>query len=409
MIGMAKSKGKPPARKRVLLIIETTLAYGREALRGINRYAVAHGPWSMYLDLHALLSAPPKWLETWDGDGVLSRQTTPETAAMLKSRGIPVVDMTDVHGDLGLPHVWTDHAAASAAAASHLLERGFRRFAFCGFSGHDWSTRRRDGFLASVQAAGASAEVFESPWGGEAAGTWDEQQRAIGDWLARLPKPVGVMACNDMRGQHVLDACRRQGLAVPEEVAVVGVDDDELLCEICDPPLSSVALNAERIGWEAAARLDRLMNGETLDSPEMIVEPRGVVARQSSDILALDDPQIAAAVRFIREHACQGVTVTDVLRHVPLSRSVLERRFRQKLGRSPRAEIRNVQLKRVKQLLSETDLSLERIADVAGFEHAEYLSVVFKRETGETPGGFRKRNAPAPEASDGTALPRRTR
>jgi LacI family transcriptional regulator len=205
-----------------------------------------------------------------------------------------------------------------------------------------------------------------------------------------MPRPAGVMACNDMRGQHVLDACQRVRLGVPEQVAVIGVDDDVLLCELCDPPLSSVVPNAERIGYEAAALLDRLMAGEKPPREEWRIEPLGVTTRQSSDVLAIDDPNVASAVRYIREHACRGATVPDVLQHVPLSRTILERRFRKYLGRSPQAEIRAVQLKRVQQLLAETDLRLERIAELAGFEHPEYMSVVFKRQTGQTPGEYRR-------------------
>jgi LacI family transcriptional regulator len=280
--------------------------------------------------------------------------------------------------------------AVGRLAAAHLLERGFQQFAYCGFSGHHWAAERRNGYLAALAEAGAKCQVFESPWATSRAHSWEEQQREIADWLGRLPKPVGVMASNDMRGQHVLDACRRRELAVPEEVAVIGVDNDELLCQMCDPPLSSVVLNAERIGYDAAAVLDQLIEGRPPREREWLVAPLGVVTRQSTDVLAIEDTLVAAAVKFIRENACKGVTVDDVLKKVPLSRSVLERRFRKFLSRSPQEEIRLVQIKRVKQLLAESDLALEQIAELAGYRHAEYMSVVFKRETGQTPGQYRK-------------------
>ncbi len=276
-------------------------------------------------------------------------------------------------------------------AAEHLLERGFRHFAACGFTGHAWSRQRLEGFRQALGVAGPNCAVYESPWGGRHAHPWELEQSRIGDWLRDRPRPLGVFACNDSRGQHVLDACQRIGLSVPEEVAVLGVDDDVLLCELCDPPLSSVVPNPERVGYEAAALLDRLMAGAKPRRLHECIEPLGVATRQSTDVLAIDDPHIALAVRYIRENACRGVTVHEVLRHVPLSRTILERRFRKYLGRSPQAEIRAVQLKRVKQLLAETDLPLERIAELAGYEHPEYLSVVFKRETGQTPGQYRRR------------------
>ena len=300
------------------------------------------------------------------------------------------VDLNDVHDGLGLPRIQSDQAAIGRLAAEHLMERGFRRFAYCGFTGHAWSTKRRAGFEDALGAASEVVAAHESPWGGPSAHPWEQEQKRIGDWLRTLPRPVGVFACNDLRGQHVLDACQRVGLAVPEEVAVVGVDDDPLVCELCNPPLSSVVPNPERIGYEAADLLARLIAGEKPATAEILVAPLGVTARQSTDVLAIDDPHVAAAVRYIREHACAGASVGDVLARVPLSRTILERRFRKYLGRSPQAEIRFVQLKRVKQLLAETDLRLERIAELAGFEHPEYLSVVFKRETGQTPGRYRR-------------------
>ncbi|HZK82552.1 MAG TPA: helix-turn-helix domain-containing protein, partial [Humisphaera sp.] len=196
---------------------------------------------------------------------------------------------------------------------------------------------------------------------------------------------------------HVLDACQRVDLSVPEEAAVIGVDDDAVLCNLCHPPLSSVVPNAERVGYEAAGLLDRMMNGHKPPSEPMLIPPLGVTTRQSSDVLAIDDRTVAAALRFIRERACGGCSMKDLLRHVPMSRSLLERRFRDYLGRSPQAEIRAVQLKRVRQLLAESDLSLDQIAPLAGYSHPEYMSVVFKRETGQTPGQYRAATNPAME------------
>ncbi|MGV3608652.1 MAG: XylR family transcriptional regulator [Planctomycetaceae bacterium] len=388
---------KPP---RVMLIVETSLAYGRAVLKGISRYMVARQQWSLYLDLRELIVSPPVWLDDWQGDGIICRSTTPELARRFDQRGIPVVDLTDIHGDLGLPHIWTENMAVGQLGAAHLLERGFRHLAFCGFSGHDWSDRRKVGFMQALGQASVTAHQFLSPWDNGNKQLWDDSQQALATWLERLPKPVGIMACNDLRGHHVLDACRRLQLAVPEEVAVLGVDNDDLLCELCHPPLSSIVLNAERVGYEAAAMLDTLMQGKAPANREQLIQPLGVVTRQSTDVLAINDPHVATAVKFIRDHACDGIAVDEILKSVPLSRSVLERRFRKYLGRSPQEEIRHVQLKRVRQLLAETDLTLERIATLAGFDHAEYMSVVFKREIGQTPGQFRRQTQPGKTTTD---------
>ena len=215
-------------------------------------------------------------------------------------------------------------------AAAHLLERGFRQLAFCGFERERWSKRRCDAFLSAASAAGVPCAVFQSPWHGPEKHAWEDERRSLTSWILQLPKPLGIMACNDVCGQQVLDACGRTELAVPEKVAVIGVDNDQLLCSLSSPPLSSVITNAERVGFEAAELLDQLMTHRTTAPSERLVLPLGVETRQSTDVTAIDDPDIAMAVKIIRESACRGVKVEDVLERVPLSRSILERRTARK-------------------------------------------------------------------------------
>ena len=378
----------------VALIVETSIHYGRQVLRGVTRYVQSHQAWSVFLEQRELWTSPPTWLKSWRGDGVICRKTTPKLAAALKKAGIPLVDLSDGSPAFGAPRIESNHRAMGIMAADHLVERGFTRMGFCGFSDQAWSLGRRDGFAARLAERGHSCGVFESPWTGPRARAWEREQEQITRWLQSLPRPTGILACSDMRGQHVLDACQRIDLAVPEDVAVIGVDDDAVLCNLCHPPLSSVVPNAERVGYEAAALLDQLMSGGKAPLEPMLIEPLGVTTRQSTDVLAIDDPAVASVVRFIRERACQGCSMKEVERHSTLSRSLLERQFRHYLGRSPQAEIRAVQLKRVKQLLAESDLSLDKIAALAGYSHPEYMSVVFKREMGHTPGEYRLRANP---------------
>lgn len=200
------------------------------------------------------------------------------------------------------------------------------------------------------------------------------------------------MACYDLRGQQVLDACRRRNIAVPDEVAVIGVDNDELLCSLSDPPLSSIIPNTHRTGYEAAALLDQMMAGKKIKSINNLIPPLGVATRQSTDVLAIEDRNVVQAIRYIRDHACDGINVSDVLKAVPQSRRVLESKFRKLIGRTPHEEILHIQMNRAKELLSQTDLSLEEITERTGFEHNEYLSVVFKRETGTPPSKYRSQN-----------------
>lgn len=376
-------------RPNVALIVETSVMYGRQILHGISRYLRTHDGWSVFLDERELLAPPPDWLRQWNGDGVICRPTTPELAEALRRLNIAVVDLNDRYGDLDIPHIGSDMSAIGAMAANHLLERGFHHIAYCGFQSEVWSAERFSGVESAVRGRGSLCAPFASPWAGLREHIWQEERDRICAWLESLPRPVGIVACNDARGHHVLDACRVLNIAVPEQVAVVGVDNAETFCELCDPPLSSVVPNAEQIGFEAASLLVRLMAGEPAPANRRI-PPREVITRQSSDVLAVDDPVIAQAVRFIRENACEGITVSDVLAHTPVSRSVLERDFRRFLGRSPQEEIRRVRLKRIQQLLAETDWSLARIAEKTGFVHPEYLVVQFKRMVGQTPAQWRQ-------------------
>jgi LacI family transcriptional regulator len=251
---------------------------------------------------------------------------------------------------------------------------------------------RSEFFRSHLRAKGHECDVFPAELPGGRPGNWEHETEAIARWLRRLPRPVGIMACYDIRGQQVLEACRRIGVAVPDEVAVIGVHNDDLLCDLCDPPLTSVIPNARRAGYEAAALLDRMMRGSTVPPLLISIEPIGVATRQSTDVVAVNDRQVSAAARFIRDHACEGLGVAEVLKAVPMSRTVLERRFKQLLGCTPHEHILNVRLGHVKTLLASTDLPLAQIAERTGFEHVEYLSVAFKRVTGLTPSAWRARH-----------------
>ena len=376
---------------RVALDVETALVYGRRILEGISRYLRASRPWSVYLEQHELGHDLRELMKRWNGDGIITRSAAHEAVALLQRRHLAVIDLGDMAPPNEFMRIQSADPAIGAMAAKHLLERGFESLACCGFTGEYWSDRRRDGFVAEVRHQGFEPAIYESPRLGKQ--TWNRDQTELVDWIEKLPKPLGVFATNDMRGQHVLDACQRLDLAVPESVAVVGVDNDEVLCGFCQPPLTSIIPDSERIGYEAAMWLDRIMSGDASAPAVVEVPPKGIAVRQSSDVYAVSDATVASALRFIRERACQGISVKDVMDHVAVSRSWLERQFRKFVDHSPQAEIRSVQVRRCKELLKTTPLPLDKIAQLTGFEHPEYMSVVFKRETKETPGRYRKRHA----------------
>jgi LacI family transcriptional regulator len=303
------------------------------------------------------------------------------------------VDLNDCPPFPGVPKIRPDNIGLGHLGAEHFVERGYRNFAYCGFGNEGWSRERRDGFVEGLQLAGHACHVFDVDYPGDLTPDWDAQQTALlGKWLSKIPKPVGVMASSDMRALQIITAARVAGLLVPEEVAVLGCNNDTVRCDLAYPPLSSVAPNAYQSGYKAAEVLDCLMRGEECGVIDVRIEPKGVAARHSTDVLAIDDKNVAAALSFIRERACQGITVDEVQKKAFASRSQLEKKFRRYLGRSPQAEIRRVQTEKIRQLLVETDFPLKKIAELTGFEYVEYMCVVFKRLTGGSPGAYRKKH-----------------
>ena len=385
-------KPSPSRRFRVALIVETSLASGRDILRGIARYVRAHGPWSIYYEPRALEESVPPWLTHWDGDGIIARIQNQPIAEAVVGTGLPVVDVLGLVPGLPVPLVHVDDRGVARLGAEHFLERGFRHFGFCAVEGANWSHTRQAEFESIVGQAGFDCSVCRLPPDTRGLANWETQQDLLTDWVRSLPTPVGVMVCNDPRGQLVLEAARRAGASVPEQVAVIGVDNDEPLCEISDPPLSSIMPDHVQVGFDGAALLDRMLHGEPAPNAPIYVPPAGLVTRQSTDILAIDDPHVATAVRFIREHACDGVGVDDMVAHVPLSRSTLQRRFRKVLGRTIHDEILRIRLRRVEELLVDTELPLETVADKAGFAHRQYLGEIFKARTGYTLAQYRARS-----------------
>jgi LacI family transcriptional regulator len=371
---------KRRSRPHVALIIESSIEYGRGVLRGIARWLREHGPWSIFLEQRELGAALPDWIREWDGDGIITRSDDPR----IVKAGLPTVGLYDRAEDkLRLPMILNDNLAVGRMAARHLADRGFRHLAYYGVRGERWSELRLQG---ATEAAKGSLAVHRS------GGKWEASQERLQAWIAGLPRPLGLIAANDIHGLRALDACRRAGLAVPEQVAVVGADDDAEVCELSDPPLSSVTFHPERVGYEAAALLDRLMAGRAGPSEPLLVPPLGVSTRQSSDILAIDDADVAKAIHYIRRHAFEGITMADVLREVPLSRRALEHRFRRRLGRTPKEEIQRLRFEQAKSLLDSTELPVARISDRLGFHQPSYLSAVFKKETGLSPAKYRSRS-----------------
>jgi LacI family transcriptional regulator len=317
----------------------------------------------------------------WDVDGLIVQTFSREFENRVLRLKLPTTNVSNFcEKPNRLPTVLPDDRAIGEMAADYLLSLGFRDLGFCWRAGMLYARLRKDAFIARAKEAGASVSVC------------DTLERDIGQWVAGLPRPIGILGCNDDWAHRLLNAIRRRGAKVPDEVAVLGVDDDELFNTLVTPSLSSIALPVEQIGFQAAAMLDRIMDGERPPETPLLVPPLKVVPRQSTDVLTVSDPDVVLAVRFIREQATRPLQVDDVLEHVALSRRSLERRFREFVGHSISDEIRRTHLELAKHLLISTELSMPQVASASGFTSATRLGIVFHAEVGEPPTEFRRRS-----------------
>lgn len=398
-----KTSLQPP---RVGVLVETHSGVGRDILMGIARYVRESGPWALHLDATEgiyINKSLPDWLSTWSGDGIIGRFSSKEVAAVALRANVPIVNVLVDEHDLKLPLVHVDDAAVGRLAAKYLLDRGFKNFGFVERKGARWSDTRKNAFIKTIAAEGfkcgtLAVTVFPNMPGG-----WDQFVSEAADWLTAQPKPLGLMLCYDLIGPMLTQACRRAGLAVPEEVAMIGVDNDQPICAICDPPLTSVCANHEEVGYQGAALLDQLMSGQKPPKQSILLPPGAVMVRGSTAGAVIEDSVISTALRLIREHACAGLQVQELCKHVSISRSVLQRRFLEIMGHSLHEEILQTKLRKAQELLRETELPLKVIADKAGFTHVEYLGAVFKTRLGTTPARYRSQSAPKPKQKLATA------
>lgn len=391
--------------REVAILVDTATDWGRRLVRGATNYAHNHGQWHLSVEPRGQgehLAVP----RGWRGDGVIARVGTPRMVRELNALDVPVVNVSAIllRGS-DFPRVTTDNDAAAKMAAEHFLERGYRHFAYVGPLDLAHVRWHADAFGRAAETVQASFQVFNyklgtpgvdhDAEGGDGTAAWPERQRELGEWLARLPKPVGVFSWATEAGVRVLDVCRYRSLPTPDDVAVLGGDDDPLLCDTASPPLSGVLVASEQIGFQAAARLDRLMSadgrGDATEPAAELVRPIAVTTRGSTEALAIEDPELRAAMTFLRQNACEPIGVDEIADAVPMARRSLERKFHDLVNRTPLEEIRRLRLARVRELLASTDRSVADIAGASGFGTPEYMTAIFRRFEGVTPLRYRRR------------------
>ena len=378
--------------RHVAILVETSRAYGRGVIRGIARYNRERGRWSTYFQPRSLGIPPPTWLKTWKGDGIIARIDDDATTRIVTKVAVPVINLRSTLPNLTFPFIGVDNRAVANLAAEHLLERGLRNFGLCGFSYgyHQGFDIRQEHFKKTIENAGFPCDQCLVSRKGAHLPSWEAEQNRIAEWLASLPHPVGIMATNDDLGLQVLDACRRIGLTVPDQIAVLGCENDEYSCGLSIPPLSSIDPNSEYVGYRAAELLDRLMAGGRFPERTSEVKPLGVIPRQSTDILATDDQKVTQALSFIRNHACRPISVLDVVNHVHVPRTTLQIRFKNVIRRTLHQEIKRVRISKARELLSLGNIPIKQVAWASGFKNVQYFTRAFCNVTGQTPAKYQR-------------------
>lgn len=375
----------------VILLIAPSRAYERALLRGIARYSNVHGPWTFLREAPFWENPSRKSLldQIKAADGIILREG-PFLDDILKLRIPAVVSNYATEHIPGIANIVSDHEAIGHMAAQHLIDCGFRHFAFCGYSDLFWSNQRYQGFERCVTARGFGVHLYRPP---KACGRlWKKEQPFVMDWLRALPKPVGLMACIDERSQQVAEACKEASISVPDEVAIVGVDNDEMICTLSSVRLSSVAISADKGGYEAARLLDALMRGRRPATRLIRILPSRVVTRTSTDIVAVPDSQVTRALNFIRDNCRRELYVDEVAKAAGLSRRVLEKRFRATLNRSINRQIQRQRVDIVMKMLTESTLTISEIALTTGFTDAAHIARYFRGQTGISLADYRRQN-----------------
>jgi LacI family transcriptional regulator len=369
-------------------IVEAESAMGREIFHGVTEYVRTHDVWRFLLDMHLPTRMEDRWR---DCDGLIVMGNTPELRQFLADFPKPKVNVTPQEQEDVVPTVRANYRLAGKMAAEHLLERGVRHFGFHGWPRDPKPRELLEGFASAIRKAKCKCCIFDWPFDESGNLRVDQYIPAVCSWLRNIPRPSGILASNDYEGRSITQVCWESSLVVPDDVAVLGVGNDDLLCPAAYPPLSSVDPGYRRIGYEAAKALHNMLRGKPAPTRPIHLAPLRVVARQSSDIMALDDPLLARAIRLLREGACGRWAIQGVLRQVPITRRWLERQCRRVLGRSPHEEITRLRIERARQLLSETHMPIPEIAQACGYGHVQNLAENFRQNLGQTPAAYRRK------------------
>jgi LacI family transcriptional regulator len=378
---------------RVILIPDSGREFGRGVLKGIARYSALHGRWSFYYRAPRYLTNRSGLdlaeLKDWKPDGIICSLAQAEH---LQKLGVPIVGFDPGNYDGPIPCITSDDATIGRLAAQHLMDQGHRHFAFSGYGDLCWSESRRMSFRECLREAGHSPDAVATMPSRKSTTTWSKEESVVRDWLRQLPKPVGIFCANDDRAASIADVSRVLGFSIPNDISIIGADNDEIICDVMNPPLSSVRILSDQAGYEAAALLGRLIRGEAKSAGQRIPAPAaGVIARQSTNLMMIQNANVKKALQYIINQINEPLRVSEIVAHSGLSHRSLNDLFHAELGLSIGGYVTKARIEHISRLLVETDLQIQEIAQAVGYEDDRHFSRYFKRSTGTTPRAFRRR------------------
>lgn len=381
---------------KIILLIDFAEEYSKALLKGIAKYSREHGPWifcrmPLFHRETVGIEGILKWALEWGADGIIGQFYNDPNIGKIIDAGIPVIAQDFKNRFDEIPNITGAHHEAGEMGADYFLKKGFKNFAYYGFKDIVWSQERAEGFEERVTRAGHKVHYFEHKMA-RPSELWYYKPSSLGKWLKSLPKPIALMACDDNQGQHITEACRLYGIRIPEDMAVLGVDNDEMICEFSDPPLSSIGQDAEKGGYDAAKLLDHLIKNGMRDFYDIVVKPTQVITRHSTDIYATNDDHIASSLKYIHQNIDKNLHVDEVVKQVPLSRRALEKRFMEVMGYPIYKYIYNLRIEKFTQKLLDTDMSVFEIALDMGLSDSKNIARQFRQVKGCNPSEYRNKH-----------------
>ena len=381
---------------KIILLTDFGEEYGTSLLKGVTRYSHEHGPWAFcrmptYYRETRGMEGVLKWAKEWKANGILGQFYNDSNLEILLNEGISVVAQDFKERHEIVPNISGDYKRVGILGAEYFLRKGFKNFAFYGFKNIVWSRERAQSYEERLKQEGYSVHYFEQKRRFKSRELWYYKPSSLSKWLKSLPKPIALMACDDNQGLHITEACRLANIRIPEEVAVLGVDNDEILCNLSDPPLSSIGQNTVKAGYEAARLLHTMIKTKNKEYYDIVVEATTVVTRNSTDIYATKDEYVGIALKYIHNNVDKNLKVDDVLKQVPLSRRSLEKRFHKVTGYPVYEYIFNLRIEKFTQKLLDTDLTIFEIAVDLGLNDSKNIARQFRQIKGCTPLEYRRK------------------